>query len=80
MSRLNEKKSNLFFPFGSQTYHIYLEVSKMDVELNDQIMQLLSAQKERRQKLIGGMDPRKLTENFRNSSNNLSSSSEEEYD
>ena len=76
MSRLGNKKSNLLFPFGSQIYHIYSEVSKMDVELCAEIIQLLGAQKERRQKLIGGVDPRKLSDNFRNSTNNISSSSE----
>lgn len=80
MSQLNKKKSNLLFPFGSQIYHIYLELSKMDFELLPEISDLLGAQKERRQKLIGGVDPRKLSDNFRNSSNNLSSSSEEEYE
>jgi len=52
----------------------------MDFELLPEISDLLGAQKERRQKLIGGVDPRKLSDNFRNSSNNLSSSSEEEYE
>ena len=48
----------------------------MDFEFCEDIIDLLATQKERREKLIGGVDPRKLSDNFRNSGNNHSSSSE----
>lgn len=61
------RKTNSRVPFGAQSYQLFSEILKKKADFPEEIAELLGESKKRREKAIGGQDPRKFRSNFMSS-------------